>query len=372
MMETTGNDGNSVVRARRVVIPLETDEELSTRQELSVKTDSVLKSLFPLTTSMRLFGLYFSLNAQLVPDVGGDSTRRCCCGCESWNAGRIYASVMLVVTWLNALRHCIVFNGNETPGIDLFLKLGILTSASLQVVLRSTYYVASHTGSLDRVFRKAADLWRADGLVPKYSRRVKVVTILCWIFLAADVIYYVNMIRNYKELSDPSLIFLIENFRVSRPYADIIKAVFVVLELESLASWALTQAMNYIVMMFLYDQFSALYKEFSGCIGARGQFSGNFEEFRRRHQAVSRSVQEADRFLRISNFSCFCCQLAGIILVLFVSTFYRQHTVSSSAEGAFLFICLLVVNLFGLCLAAGLAIIVNHMVCYLTPRIDLY
>ena len=130
-----------------------------------------------------------------------------------------------------------------------------------------------------------------------------------------------------------------------------------------------TQAMNFMVMSFLYDQFNKLSEEFSKCIGDRGEFSGNFEQFHRRHQAISRSVQQADRFFRISNFTCFCCQLAGIILILFMSTFFREYTVSSSAEGAFLFVCLLVVNLFGLCLAAGLGIIVNHTVSDLNTTV---
>ena len=69
------------------------------------------------------------------------------------------------------------------------------------------------------------------------------------------------------------------------------------------------QAMNYLVMSFLYDQFNALYKELGKCIGDGGEFSGNFEQFRRRHQAISRSVQEADRFLMISNVAAFCCQI---------------------------------------------------------------
>ena len=62
-------------------------------------------------------------------------------------------------------------------------------------------------------------------------------------------------------------------------------------------------------MSFLYDQFNALYKELGKCVGDGGEFSGNFEQFRRRHQAISRSVQEADRFLMISNVAAFCCQI---------------------------------------------------------------
>ena len=120
--------------------------------------------------------------------------------------------------------------------------------------------------------------------------------------------------------------------------------------------------MNYIVVSFLCDQFNALNGEFSKCIGDRGEFNGNFEQFRRRHQAISRSVHEADRFLMISYVACFCCQIVNVIIVLYSTIFYRQHTVLLTPDGAFVYILWLGYNLFGLSLAAGLAIIVNHMV----------
>jgi len=58
-METSGNDGISIIRARRVVIQVETEEETSNRPEQVMKTDSVLKRISPLIFSMRAFGLYF-------------------------------------------------------------------------------------------------------------------------------------------------------------------------------------------------------------------------------------------------------------------------------------------------------------------------
>jgi len=120
--------------------------------------------------------------------------------------------------------------------------------------------------------------------------------------------------------------------------------------------------MNYCVMSFLSDQFVKLNEEFSKCIGDRGEFTGNFEQFRRRHQAVTRSVGEADRFLMISNVTCFCCQIVGIIIILFSSIFYPKNTVMSSAEGTFLYIFWLMINFLGLSLAAWLAIILTHAV----------
>jgi len=120
--------------------------------------------------------------------------------------------------------------------------------------------------------------------------------------------------------------------------------------------------MNCLVMTFLYHQFNALYKEFTKCIGDRGEFSGNFELFRRRHQAISLSVQEADRFLMISNFACFGCQIVSIILVVYSTIFFPDETVSQDTEGAVFYVIWLGFNVFGLMLAAGLAIVVNHTV----------
>jgi len=92
------------------------------------------------------------------------------------------------------------------------------------------------------------------------------------------------------------------------------------------------------VMSLLYDQFDKLNAEFSRCVGDAGEFSGNFEQFRRRHQAISRSVHEADRFLKISNVACFCCQIAIIILTLYGTIFYHHFATSMGLHGAILFV----------------------------------
>jgi len=59
-METSGNDGISIIRARRVMIRVETEEETSNRPEQVLKTDSVFNRISPLIFSMRAFGLYFT------------------------------------------------------------------------------------------------------------------------------------------------------------------------------------------------------------------------------------------------------------------------------------------------------------------------
>jgi len=128
--------------------------------------------------------------------------------------------------------------------------------------------------------------------------------------------------------------------------------------------------MNYMVTVVLCDQFGLLDNEFSKCIGDRGQFSGNFEQFRRRHQTVSRSVQEADRFVMISGGGLFCCQIVSVILVLYSIIFYRDNTIALDAESAVLYIAWFLFSAFGLSLFVGQAIMLNHvasicLICYL-------
>ena len=247
-MEITENDGNPDVPVRRDVIQLGAEEELSASQEHVTEADSMLKSLSPLVNSMRAFGLYFTRVGPSPASCTSRLKRPRTGGCRSWNAARTYATVVLAMTWLNAARYHVNFvldvhAGKPAVGADLFFKLGLVSTNVLTCVLFTAYYVASHTGSLDRVLRQA-DLSAAD-FPPMYSRRAKLVAIVCWTLVSWNMIYYIVTVCINGQYSgnDISLLLFIKTFRILKPYADIVKAVFIVLQLESLASWAFPQAM---------------------------------------------------------------------------------------------------------------------------------
>ena len=235
-METAGNVGNNGIRARCAVIRLETEEEVSTRQEQT--DDKVLKSLSPLINSMRLFGLYFTRHPQPAAEASSGRSLRC----QSWNASRIYATVMLVVAWLNTAKYFIVFNGTETLGLVLFMKTGLISQMLLIAVLYTACYVASHTGSLDRVLHQVT-LSTVD-MSSKYRRQAMVVTLVCWTLMASNILVYIYpiFINEQYEYSDATLILYIKTFRISKPYEYVIKTVFVVIEVHALASWVFPQA----------------------------------------------------------------------------------------------------------------------------------
>jgi len=378
-MEATENDGNNDVRWKSDVFQLETND-VRIGEERMMQADRVLKSLSPLINCMRPFGLYFT---RIKPRVGCETTLQRRVGrCQDWNFARVYATVILVVVWLTAIRYATLFDGTEKLGAALFMKLGMIPAAFLGIILQTSYYCASHTGRLDRVFRQAS-LSTVEPS-PKYARRTKTVVVVVWILLAWNVFHYVYQLFNGGRLNDVALIFLSKTLPESCLY--VVKAVSIVLYLQTIGTWCFPQAMksalfssflilsiqfitkrtfpqamNYMVMVVLCDQFRLLNNEFGKCIGDRGQFSGNFEQFRRRHQAISRSVQEADRFLMTTSGANFCCQIISIILVLYSIIFYRDDTIALDAESAVMYIAWFLFSVFGLSLIAGQAIMLNHM-----------
>jgi len=83
------------------------------------------------------------------------------------------------------------------------------------------------------------------------------------------------------------------------------------------------------VVSFLSDQFDQLHDEFSKVVGDRGEFHVNVAKFRRRHQSISRLVQEADRFLMISNAAYFCCEIISIVFTSVGCPLARRGRVTS-------------------------------------------
>jgi len=255
-METSGIGGNSCIGVRTAVIQLESEEEVKTRQEQKMQsTDKVVKSLSPLINSMRLFGLYFTRES---PRVHPTTTSQLSCRqsligrCQSWkwNPTRVYATVMLVVIWLNFARYLTVFDGKEALGVDLFVKLGLTSNFLFILVLYTAYYIASHTGSLDQVLRQV-NLTTAD-ISLRCSLRAKVATLICWTALAINILFYIYPI--FGQFNDKSLL-LYTTFHVSKPFAYIVMATFIVLQVHVVASFLFPQAMN-IIVFIIYTAYS--------------------------------------------------------------------------------------------------------------------
>jgi len=154
--ETAGSreNQNDMTTSRSAdVFHLERERIANNIRKQTMRAGDILSSLSPLTNSMRLFGLYFDTcnraesHAKLGETTIGDRRR-----VGGWNFARIYATLMLVVASLNAVRQLLIFDGEETLGAGLFMKLALIPAIVLNFVMHATYYAACHTANLQRVF----------------------------------------------------------------------------------------------------------------------------------------------------------------------------------------------------------------------------
>jgi len=253
-MDPTGLDVQRNTGVRTTELQLETVEEVSIGQEQATQgQDNILRSLAPLINSMRLFGLYFTRKPRVGPAVTSQRGWQSLGRCRGWNPARIYATVALVVTWINAARWCVVFDGTETLGAAVFMKVVIIPMALLTAVLHTAYFVANITGILHRILRQVNSS-KVD-FPSKYSRRAKVVTLFCWLIVAWTNIYYIYMIFSGGQFDDHSLVFLLNTFRMSKTHEDVMKVFLAVLQLQAIATSAFTQAMTYIVFSMFTASF---------------------------------------------------------------------------------------------------------------------
>jgi len=127
-------------------------------------------------------------------------------------------------------------------------------------------------------------------------------------------------------------------------------------------TWFFSHSVNYVVTRIIYNQFRALNKDFHHAVSCTGEFQGRIREFRRRHQQLSQSVQNADQFMMVSNMAGFCCNIFNLILILYCSIFFYDETVGHDAIYAIMYVYWLASTLLSLTLTACQAIVINHAV----------
>jgi len=246
-MATVDDNENHEVRSRTAVfqIGIEDQQPSSTEQE---RTASVMRSVSPILNSMRLLGLYFTSKPRVPPETTEHRVAR---GCQNrWNRERIYATTMFLVAWFNSLRLFALLDGTETLGADLFLKLGAISTFLVAAVLHTAYYIASYTGSLDRVLRQV-DLPQ-EGYSRKYTCMAKVMTVACWILVVWNICNYIYLEFFKKHNTDITIFPLVENFRLSDTEVHILKVVYTLLQTQLVATWTFTQAMKYTILSLKY------------------------------------------------------------------------------------------------------------------------
>jgi len=356
--------GKITVTKRSSVVVREVSKTSTTHGEEQLQLadgDAVLKCFSPLLNSMKVFGLYFTQvpgrihnTFTFTPGTTKSQPPKTCSG------GCIYAVGIMVVLWLNVARMFSVFDKTDKFGVLLLMKLVAISATFLTAFQQTACFVACRTGNLDRVFSDAR-LPKSD--VARYRRLAIIHTIVCWVILLADLnIFLIPLLIMDSTLNNASLPPF--GMHVYIPDSMLVLAEVVTTLLFILAdyTWLFSHSVNYMVTSILFYQFHALNKDFCNAISCRGELEGSIREFRRRHQQLSQSVQNADQFMMISNMAGFSCQILNLILILYCCIFFRNETVGQDTNRAIMYVHWIATTLFGLTLTACQGRAISHVV----------
>jgi len=324
--------------------------------ELFADSGDLLSSLSPLLTSMKLFGLYFHREDRrqrstddpewntATPSAGKASTKL-----------RVYATVVLILVWLNAVRCILVFTRNDSFGAVLLMKIAIFNMCSLVAIFQTSCYYASHSRQL---FKVLFTLPVTRDCVRSVHRAAVGLTIFIWISMACFLIFGATIFL----YSDEEFNFILAPFvtYICVPKVRMIKMIGYLGYVILFPCIFFSHLLSLVLVYLFYSQFEKLKKNFRRVLGERRHFNGDLSLFRRRHQTLSRAVSKIDGFMRLSNVAGFVCHIVNIILLLYSIIFYRESTKSVITALTYLF--WLCANINGLIFSAGAGIIVNHMV----------
>ena len=278
-------------------------------------------SLKPLWYSLQLFGLFFP-RVYKEDHFSGNLTLK-------HGAWRLYATVVLVIIWINALRMFATFNSDDVFGSLLFMKL-IMTSFAINCALYCTacYYACHSYDCLPSFFLKLKDCYWDLNL-----RSAIICIPLAWIGALMAIVAGFYMIWA-PGLPDS---FSLAPFPADVPYAEVIKVVLSVIQCYTSMIWFLSQAYAYIFCAGLYKIFQLYNKSFRGNLTEQGTFHNNMQMFRLRHQKIVRMVGHCDNFLRIYIAATYITDIATICLILYNMIWDETVTVNAIMFSSYIY-----------------------------------
>ena len=259
--------------------------EAGFRGESFAANGELLSSLSPLLFSMKLFGLYFRQERRPRPRPTDDpelneATTKTG---SAWSKLRVYATAVLILSWLNAFRLASMFTKSDRFGAVLLFKIAVFTSYCLSAIMNTAYYFASYTGQL-------AEVLLTLPVTPECVRgahRVAVCLTSCaWITAIVQgtfsVYFYFFNDGNYDFSLSPFVTYIV----VPEDKTTIARLIGIPLNLSPFPCSLFVQVMTQVFVYVFYHQFGKLNQHFCRALGKQGEFKGDLSVFRRRHSLV--------------------------------------------------------------------------------------
>ena len=110
------------------------------------------KNIHPFILTMKILSGYFEIEKQKEPEQSKCSPER------RWNFWRIYATLLMLLSWANVLRYCSAFSSEDGFGPGLFLKLFYFILLAVGTFCRTVTYVACSCGTIQKTLLDISSL----------------------------------------------------------------------------------------------------------------------------------------------------------------------------------------------------------------------
>ena len=157
------------------------------------KCDSFWQSICFLTTSMRLFGLYFKSDHQLSSATKFEKILNKFC--------RYYSFSMVIIHWLNFVRFLSIFTQDNPFGPILFNRLQYLIWYELTAVTITCMYLACKSGKLSKAMASTGNSDGSEQFIRKQALIISLVTWVCVVFYISTDTYNNFLLGDYADNS---------------------------------------------------------------------------------------------------------------------------------------------------------------------------
>jgi len=244
----------------------------------------LLSSLSPLLFSMKLFGLYFYRERRHRrhtddPEWNSAAKHR---NSSTWL--RIYATIVLILVWLNAIRMFFLFRKSDHFGDILLIKMMVFSGVHLSAIMYTAHYYANHTGKLEKVF---LTLPVTSNCIRAVRRNTVYLTCIVWLSgvvnLSVLAYIYFTTQGKYDFVVAPFVTYI----DVPEYWIMIGRLGGYLAFLFAFPGTTLVHAINLSVVYIFWYEYKKLRKNFRLAVEKSGHFGGNLGSFRRRQSLHS-------------------------------------------------------------------------------------
>jgi hypothetical protein len=333
--------------------------------------EPLTNSLSPLLMSMRLSGLYFHIPIVKTETGGAAAVKNSRVGTSdsiangskpplSQRISMIYSTVILVIVWLNAVRVLTAITPDDKSFFVITNKLMIISWNIQCAVQMTTYFIACRTGRLHRVLD---DIRLKTASCNIYTRRLATKFALsAWAVVIVNLAFFIYTLCFTGGINDILLSPMGNYVKLSDMTPARVTYLIACIHLHS--AWCFPVAMTLMLSIIIAYQFKFVTDRLRRTLrdsGEHGISDGELEEIRQQHEMLCRSVERADKFLRIYYLAAFFGPLITVILLLYILIFFT-NMLQNNPVLIFIYTFWLISGTLQLSLTCASGVIVNHNV----------